>query len=289
MVPNRSGYLGCRVRRMPTFGSWKSMMYRCYNPGDKCFSLYGGRGITVCDRWHDFYLFLEDMGLRPEGYTLDRIDPDGNYGPDNCRWATLKEQGRNRRNSRRIEFNGETKTLVEWGELYGVAPEAISRRILRGWSVEKSITTKSRHGYKQYSGFGKSQGVRQWADEYGLPCQVIKDRIRKGWSIEEAVTTPVANYKGPRPQWWKSRYGYRIGDEGHKIYKADVAKEPRECPPRFVSLRGGAGDSRTRRSNQSSLSRHREAKRGASSHDLDLQDQAVEEADREFGEGYSED
>jgi hypothetical protein len=82
-----------------TYNSWTNMIARCTRPNTPWFHLYGGRGITVCDRWRNFDAFLQDMGERPEGRTLDRIDPDGNYEPDNCRWATPSEQNLNRRRS----------------------------------------------------------------------------------------------------------------------------------------------------------------------------------------------
>jgi hypothetical protein len=83
----------------PEYHSWSSMIQRCTNPKRDAWPLYGGRGITVCDRWRIFAAFLEDMGPRPGDTTLDRIDPDGNYEPGNCRWATSILQGRNKRNS----------------------------------------------------------------------------------------------------------------------------------------------------------------------------------------------
>lgn len=88
---------GHRVKRTPTYYSWASMKKRCTNPNEENYYLYGGRGITFCKQWDLFTNFLNDMGERPYGKTLDRIDPNGNYEPSNCRWATNLQQGRNKR------------------------------------------------------------------------------------------------------------------------------------------------------------------------------------------------
>lgn len=85
----------------PTYHTWASMLARCENPNNTRYADWGGRGIRVCDRWHDFRNFLSDMGEKPKAHSIDRINNDGNYEPGNCRWATMREQNRNRRNTKR--------------------------------------------------------------------------------------------------------------------------------------------------------------------------------------------
>lgn len=92
-----------RAAATPTRGTWRAMLLRCYQRGHPSFPDYGGRGVIVCARWHSFEAFLEDMGERPPGRSLDRIDPRGNYEPSNCRWATAREQRLNRRDKKRLE------------------------------------------------------------------------------------------------------------------------------------------------------------------------------------------
>jgi hypothetical protein len=124
----------------PTVSSWREMHRRCYDSGRSDFEHYGGRGIRVCKRWHQFEPFLADMGERPEGTTLDRIDPFGNYEPGNCRWATPTEQNRNTRANRMLTHAGRTLCLAEWAEETGIKPTTISMRLARGWPVARALT-----------------------------------------------------------------------------------------------------------------------------------------------------
>ncbi len=116
------------------------MVQRCHNPNTKKFHLYGGRGIVVCDRWRKFENFLADMGERPEGMTLDRIDGDKGYDPKNCRWATSKQQSRNTTQNVVLEHAGASRCIAEWSEITGIARGAISGRLRRGWSVRDALT-----------------------------------------------------------------------------------------------------------------------------------------------------
>lgn len=123
-----------------TYRSWVSMLARCRNPALKTWNNYGARGISVCSRWQGNYLnFLEDMGERPPGTTLERNDVNGGYHKDNCRWATAKEQSRNKRVSHRITIRGQEKTLVEWSEVSGLNTTTILGRLSRGWGEEDAV------------------------------------------------------------------------------------------------------------------------------------------------------
>jgi hypothetical protein len=125
-----------------TYRTWLTMRKRCLNPNSKDYPRYGGRGIQTCERWDDFLLFLEDMGERPsERHSIDRIDTEGDYTPKNCRWATPKQQGRNRRNNRMLTHGGETLCLAEWAERTGISLAAIKCRLdVCGYTVEEALT-----------------------------------------------------------------------------------------------------------------------------------------------------
>ena len=127
-------------RYTPTYEIWKTMRQRCVNPRNRKFRLYGGRGISVCDRWlNSFVSFLEDMGERPEGCSIDRINNDGNYEPGNCRWATRTQQARNTRQTTLITFGGHTRCLTEWAGIIGIA-QATLRYRLKHWPIEDALT-----------------------------------------------------------------------------------------------------------------------------------------------------
>jgi hypothetical protein len=122
---------------------WRAMHNRCYNSNVKCYGDYGGRGIFVDEKWHSkegFAAFLKDMGQRPQGATLDRIDNNGPYSKDNCRWATRDEQANNKRNNRWITANGKTQTMAQWAKELGCNPSNIIYRLRTGMSPEEAVT-----------------------------------------------------------------------------------------------------------------------------------------------------
>ena len=124
-----------------TYRAWTSMRQRCLNTKYPKYRHWGGRGIKICSRWDDYTLFVDDMGECPPGLSLERKNSDGHYEPENCIWATQKQQQNNRRNNRRIEFNGENLTLMQWSARLGVHRETIAKRIGRlGWSIERALT-----------------------------------------------------------------------------------------------------------------------------------------------------
>lgn len=124
----------------PIHNAWMQMIERCSRPSNHKWPQYGGRGVKVCDRWRDFANFYADMGPRPEGMTLERVDVNGDYCPENCRWATQKEQQRNRRNNVLVEFNGERRCLAEWAEALGMRQHTLAWRLRAGWSVLRAFT-----------------------------------------------------------------------------------------------------------------------------------------------------
>lgn len=130
----------------PLMRTYKGMKARCYIVSSSNYERYGGRGITVCERWlgdRGFWNFVEDMGNRPSGYSIDRIDNDAGYSPENCRWASAKEQAKNTRNvsrAMRVEYNGESRTISEWANELGIKQTTLYMRLTKyKWPVEKAL------------------------------------------------------------------------------------------------------------------------------------------------------
>lgn len=121
------------------YDSWRCMLARCRNPKREQFRHYGGRGITVCARWHSFPAFLADMGDPAPGFTLERRKTSQGYTPENCRWASRKEQSNNRRSNLAITFNGRTQNATQWAEHFGLKPGTIQKRLRRGWPVNADL------------------------------------------------------------------------------------------------------------------------------------------------------
>lgn len=140
-VPTTHGKHNTRL-----YNIWANIKQRCNNPNATGYSTYGGRGISMCDEWSNsfeaFYEWAMANGYRDD-LSIDRIDCNGNYEPENCRWATQKQQCNNLRKNRRLEYNGEVHTVSEWAEIVGIKPRTLHCRIFRyGWDIERAFTTK---------------------------------------------------------------------------------------------------------------------------------------------------
>ena len=139
-------------RKHVLYDCWENMRQRCLISHHPRWMSYGGRGVGICERWTDFRLFALDMGSRPTpNHSLERLDNDGDYTPDNCVWATRRQQARNTRTNRRITVDGVTKSLAGWVESSGVSRGALTGRLNRGWAPALAVTVPTRQGVKEAS------------------------------------------------------------------------------------------------------------------------------------------
>lgn len=148
----RTTSCGCYVKKIntthgcskhPLFQTWQAMVKRCINKNDPAYKNYGGRGISVCNEWiNSPSQFIKDMTPKPEGLELDRIDNNGNYSKQNCKWSTRQEQCTNRRTTRLITFNNQTNSILEWSRITGINRRTIAQRLSKNWSIEHVLTYK---------------------------------------------------------------------------------------------------------------------------------------------------
>lgn len=185
---------------------WNQMHFRCGNPKARQYKDYGGRGIKVCERWDSLQAFIDDMGPRPTGTSIERIDNDGDYCPENCRWATKIEQMANTRRTVWITARGKTMTLPQWAKELGVPASRLNSRCRKyGWSDEEVIERSRHHrlrNTRHVTFNGRTMHVVAWAREIGVDPHLIYRRLNAGWSPEAALTTPLqvqfSNTKGRR-------------------------------------------------------------------------------------------
>lgn len=134
------------MSRTKTYTTWRAMKKRCYDTKAQSYSDYGGRGITVCERWLESFInFLEDMGTRPTGTQLDRIENDKGYAKENCKWSTPIQNSNNRRSSRLFDYNGEKKSIAELARIAGITRQGMRYRIESGYSIERAITKEEKY------------------------------------------------------------------------------------------------------------------------------------------------
>lgn len=187
------------------YGIWNKMRSRCNNKNDNKYYRYGARGITVCEEWNDFCNFYE--WAISHGYldtlSINRIDNDGNYCPENCNWATDKEQANNKSTNDFIEYNGEVKTLAQWACEYNVSPQTVRKRYkILGWSFDKALNTptglKKRVLIGEIEINGEKHTIPEWALIRKLDPKLIYLRLHRGWSQYDAIMRPsrYANKEG---------------------------------------------------------------------------------------------
>lgn len=175
------------------FTRWINMRSRCNNPKNKRYNRYGGRGIKICDEWENdfsaFYNWAINNGYE-ESLTLDRIDNDLGYFPDNCRWVDKKTQANNRSTNKMYTINGETKTLAEWCEQYDMPYYLVISRLRKNISIEESLSKNYKRKNAKHNEY--FQELEKKANLYGMDYILVRNRIRKyGWDEEKALTTPV--------------------------------------------------------------------------------------------------
>lgn len=197
------------MRRSPEYTTWHSMIGRCCNKNNRSFANYGGRGITVCDHWRNsFEAFYADMGPRPSPeHSIDRFpDSDGNYEPSNCRWATRKEQNRNKSTNRPMTFLGLTQSMAAWSEMLGISCGALKQRVHRGASDEDAIM---RGGDVLIP----TEDLSEWQRE--APRTVLMLQYQKVALVNEEAARAALSGHGARPlsrEWWSCspNAAYRI-------------------------------------------------------------------------------
>lgn len=181
----RHGMSGTRIHE-----AWTNMKRRCNDPNNKSYPNYGGRGITYDESWEEFRGFYEDM---KEGYddrlTLDRIDVNGPYSKENCRWVDMEEQANNKTSNRMLTYQGETLTMSQMARKHGLPVDLLKGRLYKGWTVKDAIERKTERETLAFN--GETKTVTEWAEENGMTYHQLKKRLMRGWSVERAITQPL--------------------------------------------------------------------------------------------------
>lgn len=198
-IPRRFSLEGIKLKKhglsnTKLYSIWSGMKRRCYNKNERAYKHYGGRGITICDEWKNDFMSFYDWAMNngySEGLTIDRIDNNKGYSPENCRWATVKEQNRNYRRNIKVEYKGETKTLVELAEEYNIDYKLLHQRYKRyNWDIEKALSLPSNCEKLEID--GQIHSKKEWAEINGISPRLVYDRIYNGWDKLDAIQTPIA-------------------------------------------------------------------------------------------------
>lgn len=197
------------LRSYPEYGAWKRMHQRCNDPNVPEYARYGGRGIQVCPEWKSFLVFISDMGSRPSSaHTLDRIDNDLGYAPENCRWATRKDQSRNQASNKMLEMNGETLSMAEWCERLEVNYYMVRSRLRLGWDAQRALTTPSHIPAEKTESPFESRGDKHWSKL--APERLSRGEKHGGSKLTDALVLEIRSLYSPR-KFGYSRLAKRFG------------------------------------------------------------------------------
>ena len=188
------------------FYIWKTMKVRCNCKTNKNYKYYGGRGITICQEWLEDFMNFYNWSIA-NGYnenapknaiTLDRIDNNKGYCPENCRWTSQKVQANNNRHNHPITYNGETKNIGEWAEVFNLTRHIILNRLRKGWSLDKTFMTPKKNNPTHFITYkGITRTLSDWAKKININSTTLSMRLNfYKWSVEKALTTPVKKKGG---------------------------------------------------------------------------------------------
>jgi hypothetical protein len=177
------------MSRTDIYSIWRGMVSRA--TGKRMRERYFDRGIRVDDRWLIFENFRDDMGERPEGTSIERIDNSKGYCKENCKWATPFEQARNRRTNRMLRYEGRLICLTDLAISKGVPPCRLTERLKRGIPLEKALSTPVKSSVRMIRYKGESLPLTKMAEKYGISRGALADRLSKGWTVHKALTRPL--------------------------------------------------------------------------------------------------
>lgn len=180
-----------RLKHLGEYRVWIALWNRCRSRRTRNFKNYGGRGIDVDPRWVSFAVFLEDMGSRPLGLTIERADVDGHYTKSNCRWATRKEQARNQRRTVFVEYQGQQVRLADLLDSHP-DPALVRGRLALGWDITRALTKKKRRVKRlKLEHHGRREKLSKLAEENGVSYSLAASRLKRGWSASDILFKPA--------------------------------------------------------------------------------------------------
>lgn len=187
----KSGVIKHGLHGTPEYVVWNNMKQRCLNPNSPTYPHYGGRGITICDKWREsFDNFLNDMGFRPsKNHSIGRMNNDGPYSPDNCRWESLDEQSKNKRWTQYVDYEGKSVKLIDLCKEKGIKRGLVYGRLKKGWSIEDALNEPPKE-HKNVVIYGVSKPLYEHLKFYNTKYSTYKYRVEKGWTPEKAITLP---------------------------------------------------------------------------------------------------